>query len=142
MERRTLHRPPRQSLQPGLKIAANPTYHARVIEIFFLSWYVRKLSAIATRKGRQASWGGLGALFWILGELFGFVMGAALDAGAATYLMALAFAGIGAFLAHVVVKSLNSTSETVATTEHALNPHYNPSNPYSPPRGGDGGSKM
>jgi len=77
-----------------------------MLEIFLLIFISRKLSAIATEKGRGKGWGALGVGFWILGELMGIVVGSAMNLGAGAYGLALLFAGIGAGVAFAVVKGL------------------------------------
>jgi hypothetical protein len=117
---------------------AGSWHDRRVLEIIFLIWFVRKLSGIATEKGRSGGWGGLGALFWIGGEILGGGIGFALEAGPAAYLLALMFAAGGAVAAYAVVRSLGPGGFVLAASGgEAVNPHYDPSNPYSPPRGGD-----
>src|SRR5262245_31742632 len=110
-----------------------------MLEILFLLWFVRKLSAIAKTKGRSGGWGGLGAAFWIGGELLGFVVGTAADAGGGAYFIALLFAGIGAGIAYAIVSSLGPDSEQLAPESGdgpVYGPPQDPNNPYNPPRGG------
>lgn len=111
-----------------------------MLEIAFLIFLCRKLSTIAKAKGRSGGWGGLGAGFWIGGELLGFIAGGIADLGMGSYLLALLFAGTGAVLSYVIVKSLKSgysnpygyaDAPAMAPAGYA---HYNPANPYSPPR--------
>jgi hypothetical protein len=116
-----------------------------MLEILFLVWFCRKLSAIARAKGRSAGWGGLGAAFWIGGEISGFVVGAIADAGTGGgYGLALLFAVIGAGVAYAIVSSLkNELSAADDYSPRAVGvggypaPYpgpYDTSNPYSPPR--------
>lgn len=110
-----------------------------MLEILFLVWFVRKLSAMAKAKGRSGGWGGLGAAFWIGGEIVGFTIGGIADAGAGSYLVALLLAGIGAVIAYVIVSSLKSETsrydEPFAPLPVGYGPPQDPSNPYNPPRG-------
>src|SRR5262245_3503153 len=108
-----------------------------MLEILFLMWFVRKLSAIARSKGRSGGWGGLGAAFWIGGELLGFLVGASADAGAGAYLVALVFAGIGAGVAYAIVSSLGQEAVVgMADSDggRVYEPPEDPNNPYNPPR--------
>jgi hypothetical protein len=110
-----------------------------MLEILFLSWFVRKLSAMAKSKGRSGSWGGLGAAFWIGGEILGFVVGTMADADAGSYLIALIFAGIGAGIAYAIVSSLGGESAQPMTSGGeaiVYGPPEDPNNPYNPPRTG------
>jgi hypothetical protein len=81
-----------------------------MLEILFLVWFCKKLASIATAKNRSGSWGALGALGWIGGEILGFVLGSdALDRGGDlfdVYPMMLGCAGAGAVLAWIVVSTL------------------------------------
>jgi hypothetical protein len=108
-----------------------------MLEILFLMWFVRKLAALAKDKGRSGSWGGLGALFWIGGEVMGMIGGQIAGAGAGAYLIALLCAGAGAGAAYAIVSSLGSVASGYEMGGDKVNPHYDPSNPYSPPRGGE-----
>lgn len=84
-----------------------------MLEIMFIIWISRKLAEVASGKGRSKGWGALGAGFWILGELMGFIIGAILGLGLAGYLVAIVFAGLGAFVAHTIVKSLPAQTPSV-----------------------------
>jgi hypothetical protein len=114
-----------------------------MLEIIILVGFVRRLAAIAKSKGRSGSWGGLGALFWIGGELIGFVVGAvtANDVGAGVYVLALVFAAIGATMAWVIVKNLRPLNEEEAlplpigaSAQPLPTKPADLSNPYAPPR--------
>jgi hypothetical protein len=107
-----------------------------MLEILFLVWFVRKLSSIAKAKGRGGGWGALGALFWIGGEIIGFIVGASVSAGGGAYGLALLFAAVGAVVAYVIVNSLGPSEFAMAAGggDDTGNPHYDPKNPYSPPR--------
>jgi hypothetical protein len=118
-----------------------------MLEVLFLVWFVRRLSATAKAKGRSGGWGGLGAAFWIAGEFAGFIAGSLADAGAAAYLVALLCAAVGAAVAYLIVKSLPTRSTSwQAMGSYAPVPAGGPSlpadgtqdlsNPYSPPRAG------
>jgi hypothetical protein len=76
-------------------------------------------------------------LFWVGGELFGIVIGGVAEAGAGSYVLGLVCAGIGAGIAYAIVNSLGQSElASFAAGGDDANPHYDPSNPYSPPRGG------
>lgn len=108
-----------------------------MLEIAFLVWFCRKLASIAKGKGRSGSWGALGALLWIGGEISGFVVGTIAEAEAGAYLVALLFAALGAVVAYVVVSALKSEAsryDDLATSPAGYAPPHDPSNPYAPPR--------
>ena len=114
-----------------------------MLEILFLVRFCRHLSKLARAKGRSGGWGGLGAGFWLGGEIMGFIVGTAADMGAGAYLVALLFAAVGATAAYFVVKSLKDeraplempmTAMAGAPTAPAAPPDL--SNPYAPPRVG------
>ena len=113
-----------------------------MLEILFLVFLVRKLSALAKSKGRSGGWGALGAGFYIGGELTGFIVGGIADLGMGSYLVALAFAAMGALASWLIVRSLSSAYANPygyvnppPTMAPAVGyPNYDPSNPYSPPR--------
>ncbi len=110
-----------------------------MLEILFLVWYVRKLSSMARAKGRSGGWGGLGAGFWIGGELTGFIVGEIADAGAGGYALALLFAAIGAGIAYAIVSALRSEQSRYDAFDAPIapavyGPPVDPRNPYSPPR--------
>ena len=79
-----------------------------MLEIFFLITFTRNLSRIAAEKGRTKMWAGLGALFWIGGELFGFVLSGllGLEIFPGGYGLAIGLAIAGAVVSWVIVKSL------------------------------------
>ncbi len=110
-----------------------------MLEILYLAWFVRKLAAIAKAKGRSGGWGGLGALFWIGGEITGFIVGEIADVGAGSYLFALVSAAIGAGIAYAIVSSLgrgktwDDYGMPAAVPAYAP-PPFDPANPYSAPR--------
>ena len=115
-----------------------------MIEILILIAFSKTLARIAESKGRSKAWAGLGALGWIGGELVGGVIGAIASDGdgvGAIYAIALLGAAIGAGTAYFIVKSLpdqNAAPESqgarAEAAQGAVNPNYDPSNPYSPPR--------
>ncbi len=113
-----------------------------MLEILFLSWFARKLAAIAKGKGRSGRWGGLGVLFWITGEISGFVIGLASDVGeGGAYLLAIVLAGLGALIAYLIVNSIGSSELAPVSSMGGGWSHHDPSNPYSPP-GGDPTRKL
>jgi hypothetical protein len=113
-----------------------------MLEILFLVRFCRHLSKLARAKGRSGGWGGLGAGLWLGGEIMGFIVGTAADAGAGAYIVALLFAAMGATAAYFVVKSLKDErapfemplpmTSTGPMTAPAAPPDL--SNPYAPPR--------
>lgn len=105
-----------------------------MLEIAFLVWFCRKLASIAKGKGRSGSWGALGALLWIGGEITGFVVGTLGDLEAGSYLVALLFAGLGAVIAYVIVSALKSETARYDLGVGGYAPPHDPSNPYAPPR--------
>lgn len=82
-----------------------------MLEIFLLITFGKKLAALANEKGRSSGWAALGVMFWIGGELIGFIIGALLGfEGLAAYPVAIAVAALGAFVAWMVVKNLPAVS--------------------------------
>jgi hypothetical protein len=77
-----------------------------MLEIILIIWIGRRVAEAAQEKGRSKNWAALGAGFWILGELMGFMVGGALGLGMGSYLLAIGMAAVGAFVAHTVVKAL------------------------------------
>ena len=78
-----------------------------MLEILFLIWFCKKLAAIARDKNRSGSWGALGALGWIGGEVSGFVLAyKAGSVGMGGYGYALLGAILGATIAYVIVQAL------------------------------------
>ena len=84
-----------------------------MLEIFLIIWISRKVAGVAQSKGRSKGWGALGAGFWILGEIMGFVIGTLLDLGMGGYLVAILFASAGSFVAHSIVKALPPLAPSV-----------------------------
>jgi hypothetical protein len=80
-----------------------------MLEIIFLVWFCRKLAAIAQSKGRSGGWAAFGALFWVGGEVFGFVAGSLMHLDLGAYLVAILGAGLGAVVAWLLVNSLGET---------------------------------
>ncbi|MBL0212890.1 MAG: hypothetical protein IPQ07_03330 [Myxococcales bacterium] len=78
-----------------------------MIEIFVLVKFCKRLAEIAREKHRPGSWGALGALGWIGGEIIGALLASRGhgDKGS-VYVMALLCGGIGVALAYAVVRSL------------------------------------
>jgi hypothetical protein len=109
-----------------------------MLEILFLIYFRKKLSGIAQEKGRSGAWGAL-ALLWVVGEVFGFVLAAMLGTGddvMSMYPLALVGAIGGAVVAWIIVRSLSSRTmdEPLVSGAPVENRHYDPSNPFSPPR--------
>lgn len=78
-----------------------------MIEIIILVQFCKKLAAIAREKNRSGSWGAVGAVGWIGGEITGAVIGASGGAESMNlYGFAILGAIIGAIIAYVIVKSL------------------------------------
>ena len=78
-----------------------------MIEIIILVQFCKKLAAIARDKNRSGSWGAVGAVGWIGGEITGAVIGASGGAEAMNlYGFAILGAIVGAVIAYVIVKSL------------------------------------
>ncbi len=77
-----------------------------MLELLFLIWFSKKLSALAAGKGRSKWWAALGACFWIGGELMGFIVGALLGLDMGAYGIAILFAIVGAVIAYFVVNAL------------------------------------
>lgn len=78
-----------------------------MIEIIILVQFCKKLAAIAREKNRSGSWGAVGAIGWIGGEVTGAVVGASGGSdGMNLYGFAILGALIGALIAYVIVKSL------------------------------------
>lgn len=81
--------------------------NASMLEIFVLRAFYRKLADIAQTKNRSASWGWLGVILWITGEIAGFLMTAEAATGAG-YFAALGFAVVGAGIAFAIVSTLST----------------------------------
>jgi uncharacterized membrane protein YeaQ/YmgE (transglycosylase-associated protein family) len=78
-----------------------------MIEIIILVQFCKKLAAIAREKNRSGSWGAVGAIGWIGGEISGALVAASGGTqGMNLYAGALLGAVIGAVIAYVIVKSL------------------------------------
>jgi hypothetical protein len=104
-----------------------------VLEIILLRSLYRKLSAMAVEKGRPGSWGWLGVLLWIGGEILGFIIGAAMSLELGAYGLALAFAAVGAGVSYAVVNSLGSLEMDGDARDTGGVGRFDPENPYSPP---------
>jgi hypothetical protein len=103
-----------------------------VLEIILLRTLYRKLSAMAVEKGRPGSWGWLGVLLWISGELIGFIIGAAMSLELGAYGLALLCAAGGAGISYAVVNSLGSLDTDEIGDTGGVG-RFDPENPYSPP---------
>lgn len=82
-------------------------YNSGMLEILILVKFTRYLASVAREKGRTSAWAALGAVLWIGGEVFGFLVGAI--AGLedfAAYGPALVCAAIGAGVAYGIVALL------------------------------------
>jgi hypothetical protein len=85
-----------------------------MLEIIFLIWFGKKISSIVKEKGyKPARYRIMGVGFWFLGEIIGFVLGMILisrsensSAILFVYLMAIFFAGLGAYTAYLITKNL------------------------------------
>jgi len=80
-----------------------------MLEILFLVWFCKKLAAIARDKNRPGSWGAVGAIGWIGGEIGGAVLGASTShaQGMDLYGYAIMGAIVGAVAAWLIVRSLS-----------------------------------
>jgi hypothetical protein len=93
-----------------------------MLEIAILCWYGGKLGEVARAKGRRAGWYQfLLVVVWIMAECVGLIAGAALETRLQfgepllKYLMALAWAGLAAWLLHQFVASLSSLNAAEET---------------------------
>jgi hypothetical protein len=78
-----------------------------MLEILILVKFTRYLASVARNKGRSSAWAALGAVFWIGGEVFGFLVGALAGMeDLAAYLPALICAALGAAAAYGIVALL------------------------------------
>ncbi len=78
-----------------------------MLEILFLIWFCKKLAGIAREKNRPGSWGALGALLWIGGEIGGAVLASDNARGIGDmYPYMIIGAILGAVAAYVIVSSL------------------------------------
>lgn len=77
-----------------------------MIEILFLVRFGRTLADLCRNKGRSVWWAAMGVASWIFGELFGFVVGAAMGLDAGAYIAGLGCAAACATIAWFVVKGL------------------------------------
>jgi hypothetical protein len=105
-----------------------------VLEIILLRTLYNKLSGIATAKGRPGTWGMLGILFWIGGEILGFIIGSLLGMELGAYGIALLCAGAGAGISYAIVNSLGSLIDDEGDSrDNGGIGRFDPENPYSPP---------
>lgn len=105
-----------------------------MLEILILVRIYKSLAEMAQKKGRAGTWGLLGVLFWIVGEVLGVVIGMEMDIGAAAYGIALGCAVVGVLIAYFIVKNLDGLPEL----DRAGDPgggvgRFDMRNPYSPP---------
>ncbi|HYV45978.1 MAG TPA: hypothetical protein VFA20_14010 [Myxococcaceae bacterium] len=78
-----------------------------MLEILGIIAFARLLSRTASEKGRSKGWAALGVVFWLGGELMGFIIGTILGLESfAQYGVALLTAGAGVMVAYLVVKAL------------------------------------
>jgi hypothetical protein len=109
-----------------------------MLEVLLLVSLVRSNAKVAKGKGQSGWWGGLVALFWVAGEVAGFIVAGMMgSAGLAAYLFALMGAAVGAVAAWFVIYMLPHRAEEELFTDMARdaeNPHYDPQNPFSPPK--------
>ncbi len=114
-----------------------------MLEIIFLVIFGRRLAKTAREKGHSAGWGAL-ALLWIVGELIGFFLAGMLGIGSdilTMYPLAILCAIGGAVAAWLIVKSLpdrhaSNDDDDGGGAPPVENRHYDPANPFSPPRKG------
>lgn len=86
-----------------------------MLEIFLLITFGKKLAELARGKGRSPAWAALGVMFWVGGEIIGFIIGALLGLeGLGAYPVAIVVAALGAFVAWMVVKNLPAVATTPA----------------------------
>lgn len=78
-----------------------------MIEVLFLFRFGRSLADICRDKGRSNWWAVMGVGSWIFGELFGFIVGAALGLDGGAYVAGLGCAAACAAIAWFVVKGLD-----------------------------------
>ena len=104
-----------------------------MLEILLLRALYSKLSGIATLKGRPGTWGLLGVLFWVGGEIAGFILGAVLGMEFGAYGIALLFAAGGAGISYLIVNSLGSLVSDDDAPDAGGIGRFDPENPYSPP---------
>lgn len=78
-----------------------------MLEFLAIRAFVRLLARTAVSKNRSKGWAALGVLFWLGGELMGFIVGSLLGLETlAQYGIALLMAGSGVLVAYLVVKAL------------------------------------
>lgn len=78
-----------------------------MLEILFLIWFCKKLAGIARAKNRPGSWGALGAVGWVGGEIGGLALG--FSANSADFGIAYAYALLGAVLGAVAAYVIVAT---------------------------------
>lgn len=76
-----------------------------MLEVFLLMTLIRSVKNNATERGRKP--GGfiaLAVILWVIPEIIGLLIGYSLDMGAASYLVAAVFVGIGVIISYNVAK--------------------------------------
>ncbi|MCP3100239.1 hypothetical protein LZ198_15320 [Myxococcus sp. K15C18031901] len=77
-----------------------------MLEIAAVIALFKKLAELAQQRQRGRGWAALGVAFWFFGELTGSVMGSLFELGFGAYLLGIAVAGTGAFMAYAIVQAL------------------------------------
>jgi hypothetical protein len=78
-----------------------------MLEILLLFKFTSYIGSVVEQKGyRAGKYKAIAVALWFGGEILGAVLGALLDLGMGTYLLALLFAAGGALVAHSIAKSL------------------------------------
>ncbi len=104
-----------------------------MLEILLVRALYKTLSVTAVEKGRPGTWGLLGILFWVGGEILGFILGSLLGLELGAYGIALLFAAGGAGISYLIVNSLGSLAVDDAAPDAGGIGRFDPENPYSPP---------
>lgn len=107
-----------------------------MLEIFMLIWAGRKMARMASEKGRSSGFAAIGICLWLAGELFGFLLGAALGLDMGAYLLALICAAAGLGTGFLIVSRL-APAPAFAPLDVGVSEYRavrDPANPYSPPR--------
>src|SRR5262245_24565857 len=103
-----------------------------MLEILLIVKLSKSLAAKARDKGRPTSWAALLPILWIVGEFGGYIVGMALDMGAAAYVVALVGAALGAGAAFLIVGGLAGRELEPVDDAGGIGT-FDPNNPYSPP---------
>ena len=78
-----------------------------MLEIFLLIKFTNYIGSVVEQKGHRAGkYKGIAVALWFGGEILGAVIGALLDLGVGTYLLALLCAAAGALIANSIASSL------------------------------------